>query len=64
MTDKDILIIVFVAWAILALLSLLGVDVPSPSSWLLDWTTWIAAAVGIVVSARVLWSVSAWFLKT
>ena len=51
------LVIVFVIGVFLALLlSSIGLDVPPPASWLWAWTNWIAAAVGIVVSARVLWS--------
>jgi hypothetical protein len=42
--------------ALLAFLSLIGVNAPPPSEWLVAWTTWVAAAVGIVVSARVLWA--------
>ena len=41
---------------ILALLSLTGVNVPPPAAWLEAWTKWLATAVGIVVSARVLWA--------
>ena len=40
----------------LALLSLLNVNVPPPAPWLEAWTKWLAAAVGTVVSARVLWT--------
>ena len=56
MSGRDILIVVLVAWAILAVVSLVGLNVPPPSGWLEAWTKWIAAVVGIVVSARVLWS--------
>jgi hypothetical protein len=45
-----------VFWAVLAMLSLSGATPPPPSGWLEAWTKWIAAVVGIVVSARVLWS--------
>ena len=41
---------------ILALVSFIFPHLPSPAPWLEAWTKWIAAAVGIVVSARVLWS--------
>ena len=40
----------------LAVLSFFFPHLPSPAPWLEAWTKWIAAAVGIVVSARVLWS--------
>ena len=43
-------------WVILAVVSVLFPHLPSPAPWLEAWTKWIAAAVGIVVSARVLWS--------
>jgi len=44
------------AFVLLAILSLVGVAVPTPSHWLTEWTKWIASVVGIIVSARVLWS--------
>lgn len=49
-----ILIGVLVVCAILAGISLAGVDLPPPASWLQAWTRWIATVVGIVVSAKVL----------
>jgi hypothetical protein len=45
-----------VFWALLAILSLIGAALPPPSAWLDGWTKWIATVVGVVVSARVLWS--------
>jgi len=42
-------------FAVLFLLSIFGVDFPSPDGWLLAWTNWIAVVVGTVVSARTLW---------
>ncbi len=56
MSVRNILMVILVTWAILAILSLLGLNVPSPAGWLEAWTKWIATVVGIVVSARVLWS--------
>ena len=53
---QKILLGVLAAWTILALLSLAGVQLPPPESWLEAWTKWIASVVGIVVAARVLWS--------
>ncbi len=48
---------VFLAfWVLLAVASLLWPHLPSPAAWLDAWTKWIATAVGVVVSARVLWS--------
>ena len=41
---------------ILAVVSFFLPHLPSPAAWLEAWTKWIATAVGIVVSARVLWS--------
>jgi hypothetical protein len=49
--------IVFLAfWVLLAVGSFFLPNLPSPAAWLEAWTKWIATAVGIVVSARVLWS--------
>jgi hypothetical protein len=43
-------------WVVLAVVSFVFPHLPSPAPWLEAWTKWIAAAVGVVVSARVLWS--------
>ncbi len=43
-------------WVILAVVSIFFPHLRSPAPWLEAWTKWIATAVGIVVSARVLWS--------
>ncbi len=43
-------------WVILAVVSFFYPNLRSPAAWLDAWTKWIATAVGIVVSARVLWS--------
>ena len=56
MSGKNILMAVLAAWAILAVLSLLGLPLPPPAPWLDAWTKWIATVVAMVVSARVLWS--------
>ena len=57
MSGTNILRVVLGAWAILAVLSLFGLnDIPLPAGWLEAWTKWIATVVAIVVSARVLWS--------
>jgi len=63
MSEKCILNTILAACAILALLSLLGLPIPPPASWLDAWTKWIATVVGIVMSARVLWSGSLWLQK-
>jgi hypothetical protein len=56
MTRNQIIGVVLAAWVILALLSLIGARVPAPAEWLWGWTKWISTVIGIVVSARVLWS--------
>jgi len=56
MSGQRILIGVLGFFALLALASLLNLNIPGPQPWLEPWTKWIAAVVGIVVSARVLWA--------
>lgn len=63
MTSKSILVLVLVAWVILAVFALAGAVFPLPPEWLQAWTKWIATVVGIVVSARVLWSGAALLQK-
>lgn len=55
MTQTQILVLVVLGSAMLSGASLLGVTIPPPSPWLLEWTGWIATVVGTVVASRVLW---------
>ena len=54
---KYALEIIFSVCVILAIVSLTGIgsSINSPDDWLLDWTSWAASVVGIVVAARVFW---------
>ena len=55
MNEKQILMSVTIICAAAVIVSLLGVSLPPPATWLEAWTMWVASVVGIVVSARVLW---------
>jgi hypothetical protein len=52
------LLVAFGVAAILAILSLVGVDVPSPSEWLEKWTSWICTVATTIVAVRVFWYVA------
>ena len=56
LTGNQILGLIIITWAVLAGLSILGITLPSPAGWLIAWTQWIGIVVGIIVTARVLWS--------
>ena len=56
MSSSNVLGLVFFVSGVAVALSLLGVPVPPPESWLVQWTGWIGSVVGIIVGSRVLWS--------
>jgi hypothetical protein len=57
-----VVFLVLVALASL-LKPLTGWSLPAPGAEVEAWTKWVASVVAVVVSARVFWSVSAWFIK-
>ena len=42
----------------LAVLSVLPISIPPPDAWLIQWTEWLAVAIGIAVSAKSIWVVA------
>lgn len=47
--DKNIVLIIFI---LLLILSFIFPDIPGPASWLISWTGWLAAVVGIFAGIR------------
>jgi membrane associated rhomboid family serine protease len=55
-----VVIVGVVLVTVLAGLGLSGSTIPAFPPALEGWTGWVASVVGIIVSARVLWTVAAW----
>lgn len=68
MTKSAIAFAVLVAIGVLFLVGLAfapltGMAVPTFNPALESWTKWVASIVGIIVSARVLWTTAVWIEK-
>ena len=56
--EKRVLKIISIICLLLIVVSFLFPDIPGPSSWLIDWTSWFVSVIGVVMAVKVFWTAS------